>query len=39
MVVDYIGAVDIVRQMKADLEEKLDTELVYAAAAIPPGTD
>ena len=39
MVVDYIGAVDIMRQMKADLEEKLDTELVYAAAAIPPGTD
>ncbi len=39
MVVDYIGAVDIVRQMKEDLEKKLDTELIYAAAAIPPGTD
>lgn len=39
MVVDYIGAVDIVRQMKEDLENKLDTELIYAAAAIPPGTD
>lgn len=40
MVVDYIGAVDIVRRMKAELEEKLGVEeLVYAAAAIPPGTD
>lgn len=39
MVVDYIGAVTIVRQMKQELEEKLGTELIYAAAAIPPGTD
>ena len=39
MVVDYIGAVNIVRELKQELEEKLDTELVYAAAAIPPGTD
>ena len=39
MVVDYIGAVQIVREMKQELEEKLDTELVYAAAAIPPGTE
>jgi ethanolamine utilization protein EutJ len=39
MVVDYIGAINIVRQMKQDLEEKLDAELVYAAAAIPPGTE
>lgn len=39
MVVDYIGAVEIVREMKAQLEEKLGTELIYAAAAIPPGTD
>ncbi|MCI9646173.1 MAG: ethanolamine utilization protein EutJ [Lachnospiraceae bacterium] len=40
MVVDYIGAVDIVRRMKAELEEKLGVEeLLYAAAAIPPGTD
>ncbi len=38
MVVDYIGAVDIVRSLKEELEEKLDTELVYAAAAYPPGT-
>ena len=39
MVVDYIGAINIVRRMKQDLEEKLDTELIYAAAAIPPGTE
>ena len=39
MVVDYMGAVDIVREMKAGLEAALDTELVYASAAIPPGTD
>ena len=39
MVVDYIGAIRIVREMKAELEEKLGCELLYAAAAIPPGTD
>ena len=39
MVVDYIGAVQIVRELKEDLESKLDTELVFASAAIPPGTD
>lgn len=39
MVVDYIGAVQLVRDMKEELEEKLDTELIYAAAAIPPGTE
>ena len=39
MVVDYIGAVKIVRELKAQIEEKLNTELIYAAAAIPPGTD
>ena len=39
MVVDYIGAVKIVRELKRELEEKLDAELFYAAAAIPPGTD
>ncbi|CBZ03926.1 ethanolamine utilization protein EutJ [Clostridium botulinum H04402 065] len=39
MVVDYIGAVRIVRELKEEVEEKLNTELIYAAAAIPPGTD
>lgn len=39
MVVDYIGAVKIVRELKQELEEKLNTTLLYGAAAIPPGTD
>lgn len=39
MVVDYIGAIKIVREMKQELEEKLGNELIYGAAAIPPGTD
>jgi cell division protein ftsA len=39
MVVDYLGAIRIVRELKQDIEEKLGVELVYAAAAIPPGTD
>lgn len=38
MVVDYIGAIDIIREMKEKIEKELDTELQYAAAAIPPGT-
>jgi len=39
MVVDYIGAVRIVRELKEEIEEKLGTELIYAAGALPPGTD
>lgn len=39
MVVDYIGAIRIVRELKQELEEKLGVELLYAAAAIPPGTE
>jgi ethanolamine utilization protein EutJ len=38
MVVDYIGAIRIVRELKQELEEKLGVELIYAAAALPPGT-
>ncbi|SKC88552.1 ethanolamine utilization protein EutJ [Maledivibacter halophilus] len=38
MVVDYIGAVRIVKEMKEELEEKLGHSLHYAATAIPPGT-
>lgn len=38
MVVDYIGAVNILKEMKSNLEKKLGAELLYAAAAIPPGT-
>lgn len=39
MVVDYIGAIRIVKELKQEIEEKLGTELIYAAAALPPGTD
>ncbi len=39
MVVDYIGAVQIVRELKEEIEQQLGCELIYAAAAIPPGTD
>ncbi|MDT8977534.1 MULTISPECIES: ethanolamine utilization protein EutJ [Paenibacillus] len=39
MVVDYLGAIQIVRELKAQLEQQLGTELEYAASAIPPGTD
>ncbi|MTI80326.1 MAG: ethanolamine utilization protein EutJ [Firmicutes bacterium] len=38
MVVDYIGAIRIVKELKQEVEQKLGTELVYAAAALPPGT-
>lgn len=38
MVVDYIGAMRIVKELKQELEQKLGTELIYAAAALPPGT-
>lgn len=39
MLVDYMGAVDLVSEMKEELERKLNTELIYAATAIPPGTE
>ncbi|EGW39596.1 ethanolamine utilization protein EutJ [Desulfosporosinus sp. OT] len=39
MVVDYIGAIRIVKELKQEIEEKLGTELIYAAAALPPGTN
>lgn len=37
IVVDYVGAVQAVRKMKGQLEEKLGVELIKAATAIPPG--
>jgi len=37
LVVDYIGAVDLVRQMKAGLEQRLGRELRLAASGYPPG--
>ena len=39
MVVDYVGAVQIVKELKEKIEKQLETELIYAAAAIPPRTD
>lgn len=38
LVVDYLGAQQIVRRLKASIEEKLDTEITHAAIAVPPGT-
>lgn len=39
IVVDYMGAINIVRNLKAELEEMLSVKLVYAACAIPPRID
>lgn len=39
MLVDYMGAIKLVKTMKEELESKLGVELLYAATAIPPGTD
>ena len=37
LVVDFIGAVDLVQQMKANLEKQVGRELTYAASGYPPG--
>jgi len=37
LVVDFIGAVDQLRSMKAELERELGVELTRAASAFPPG--
>lgn len=37
VVVDYIGAIRVVKMLKAKLEENLGRPLVKAATAIPPG--
>ena len=39
MVVDYMGAVRHVKEMKIEIESKLGAALRCAAAAIPPGTE
>lgn len=39
IVVDYMGAIKIVRDLKEKLEKLINKELVYAACAIPPGID
>lgn len=38
LVVDYVGAVRIVKQLKHQVENYLGTRLSYAATAVPPGT-
>ena len=38
MVVDYMGAVDIARELKEELEQQLGRELEPCAVALPPGT-
>ncbi len=38
LVVDYQGAVAIVKKLKAKIEKRIGTEITKAAAAIPPGT-
>lgn len=39
MVVDYMGACDIARSLKEQLEARLGCELLQTAVAIPPGTE
>lgn len=37
IVVDFIGAINIIKKLKAQLEESLGVELTTAATAVPPG--
>ncbi|ABD86733.1 ethanolamine utilization protein EutJ [Rhodopseudomonas palustris] len=37
IVVDYVGAVNVVRQLKAKLEQRLGCSLIEAGTAVPPG--
>lgn len=38
LVVDYTGAMQIVRKLVGELEERLERKLTHAAIAVPPGT-
>jgi ethanolamine utilization protein EutJ len=38
LVVDYVGAVKIVKELKNQIEDVLGTTLTHAATAVPPGT-
>ncbi|MCT4509102.1 MAG: ethanolamine utilization protein EutJ [Tepidibacter sp.] len=38
LVVDYIGAVEIVKKLKKKVEDILGVELTHGATAVPPGT-
>src|SRR5687768_16661510 len=37
LVVDFVGAVDLLRKMKSQIEEKLGFTLTYDASGYPPG--
>lgn len=39
VVVDYTGALDIVKKLKAKLEERIGEELINCAIAMPAGTE
>ncbi len=39
VVVDYMGAVDIVRELTARAQERLGVEITAASTSFPPGTD
>ncbi len=38
LVVDYVGAVKMVKELKNQIEDVLGTTLTHAATAVPPGT-
>lgn len=38
VVVDFTGAMRIVKELKEEIEKKLNVELIKGAAALPPGT-
>jgi ethanolamine utilization protein EutJ len=38
LVVDYVGAVEIVRELKCRIKKGIGREIKYASTAIPPGT-
>ncbi|MGG7098265.1 ethanolamine utilization protein EutJ [Clostridium sardiniense] len=37
VVVDFVGAINILKKMKSSIEEAIGRELRYAATAVPPG--
>ncbi len=39
LVVDYLGAIQIVKRLKLQLEDRLKCELKYTSCAVPPGTN
>jgi ethanolamine utilization protein EutJ len=39
VVVDYMGAIDIVTRLRAQAEERLGLEITAASTSFPPGTD